>query len=345
MARSNPVIAAGIYKLELTISALPWRIVPPPDATAEEIDRTEWIRHCFHLIGGLPGLISSVIGSTVQYGFYLHESVYDIDDGASGRVALVGASYIEPWQVRSWKMDRYGTLLGAFVNGSTGLVDLDVGKMCHLARRFTGRCYEGESALRSLYFYSESKRRTLVSEEIWLARAGLGFPKFKLTDNAGDDDADAAETLARDFVAGARSYFVEPPWLEMSWDHGGTVVPDHTEKLRYIDHQCRSVLDDNLSELGISQFGARAVGQEMRISSERAAEGLTLGLSVPLDQQVIAPIYERNGWSTDRMCRVVVSGFGDPNVLRIVMEGVRDGTIDKTPDVEAFLMRGLGVTN
>lgn len=344
MARSNPVIASGLYKLELTISALPWRIVPPPDATADELDRTEWIRDSFRAIGGLAALVARVVGSTCQYGFYLSESVYDVDDGPGGRVQLVKASYIEPWQVSSWKLDKFGDLLGAYVQGSTGLVELDAGRMIHLARRFTGRNFEGESALRSLWYYHEAKRRCLTSEEIYLSRVGSGFPKFSLNENAGDADADAAEDIAKRFVSGPRSFFVEPEWLSLSWEHGGSVLPDYSSKLKYIDHQCRSVLSDNLAELGTSQYGARAVGAEMRVASDRAAEGLTLGLAVPFDS-IITGIYERNGWDTRRQCRTIVSGFGDPSTLRLVMEGVRDGTLPLDADVQQYLKRGLGVSN
>jgi hypothetical protein len=223
-------------------------------------------------------------------------------------------------------------------------------KFVHSARRFFGRNYEGESAFRPLYFHDEAMRRIWVSDQIIRERTGEGTLVMQQPPKEEVDPADIAsmETAAERWEGGRSSYLQIPFGWDIDWNYGGT-PPDTEKAIQQHAHMIARMLEDTLSELGYSSFGARAVGQEMRTVTQRVLSGMCAQLATTILQQVIHPIYEMNGWDTSRSCYPHVSGFEDSDRLTRIFEFTRtpkpqDPLLALSPEQEAKLYRVLGLS-
>lgn len=350
MERRNPVIASGIAKMEGSIKSLDLRVLPPPDDVSPEEDfQTEFTKTAMNSIeGGFGGLFSRIFSTDTQYGFSLFEQVWAIEE-LSGFWRIEDMLYVPPWCVASWDIDiDTGLLLGAFTVDETGDKYLPREKFLHSARRFFGRNYEGEAAFRPIYYHDEAMRRTWNSGQIILERTGEGTLVLKQPENPDPKDVAAMEVVAQNWEGGKASYIQLPFGWEISWDYGGT-PPDTDKQNQQHGHMISLMLEDTLSELGFTAFGARAVGQEMRTVTQRVLSGICSSICNTISQQVIYPIYRMNGWDTTRACYPHVSGFEDADRLTRIREFLtaekpKDPLIPMQKDDEQKIRRSSGLS-
>lgn len=349
MARRSPKIAGNLRRRELAIAALDWRILNPPDPSARDRNRTELVRQMFcDIEGGLQRFIEQKFRGTETYGFALFEKVWEIEE-RTGYWRYAKLAHIEPWTVKTWVIDGNGYLVSVIFRFETfDDVNIVADKLIHFARRFNGRNYEGESALRPLYFYDEQKRRMAVGNAITFERAGEGVVVVIMAGDfpPGTQEYTDAVSFGQDWASGSQAFMIQPPSVEeVKFVHGGQNIPDFEGYYRYADHQVDHMTGGFLSELGHSKQGARALGSEMRGEEERAVEGLCNSFCRDVEQKAFRPLYERNGWRPDRMCRLTVSGFEDPGRLSLMMQAFQGGegpVLEKTDEDEDKIRRALG---
>jgi len=340
MERRNPIIASGVTKVEYYTSSLDWRIVDPEAATADETRQAEYIRASVdELPGGFGAFIRRAL-SSVQYGFSLFEKVWKLVDGTYSLRDLV---WIAPWTVQGWVLDAGGDMVGILQLSERGRVFIPRAKLVHFARRFMGRNWEGESALRSLWAYDEAKRQEILSDRITRERWGEGTLVFTEPESPDADDRSRIDAIGVAWQSGEQSYIRLPFGWAYKFEHGGSQAPDPAPRLQYYDHQASRMLDDTLSELGFSAFGARAVGSEMRLASQRQLTGVCSSLCADIEQQVISDFFLLNGW-TSRRPTVTVSGFEDDARLQRVADFAQKNLLGEISERDVIdFRRALGV--
>lgn len=350
MAMSDPIVASGLFKLETYVSALDWRCSPPPEATDLELERTQLVADMLDSMdGGLTSFIKYVMRQ-MQFGFSLFEKVYQLEPGNHGSSSLMRLEqllWLHPSTVRKWIFNETGRMEGIQQKSERGTVFMPKAKLALFTRRGSMRNPEGESALRPLYYYVEAKRRALVNAEIAAERTGCGYLDIVLSESAGEQEISDAITYGELFETGEQSYSIRrSDAIEDVNFKFATSVPDISGKIQMLDHQTTRLLDDTLSELGLSGSGSRAVASEMRINSQRSLTGLCNEICNNVRSQVFHDIYKMNGWNPERMCTLEVGGlfsYEDIAKTRLVMEAMRDGTIDKTPELQKRVLRSLGL--
>ena len=342
MIARDPKIASGLDQNESAVRGLDWRLLAPKDADAVDLVRMDFVIMCLEAMGGLVEISARTLDKQLGYGFGLFEEVWEIEE-STGWWRLEDLLTIEPWCVDRWVLDGRGFARGAMIRDSGGVWMLPIEKAALMPRKFTGRNYEGRSVLRPLYYTSEAKRRTFVGLERAHARFGDGVIVFKLGAGAGEDGEAKARAVIEEWAAGDQMGIVIPFGMDFDFRHGGSVIPDNSGAIKQFDHIIGTVLGDNLSELGHTAHGSRAVGGEMRRSFERGAKGVCLGLCQMIQDQIIRPIYLRNGWDPRRMATPYVSGFEDPAWLSMVISALQSGVIEKVPADQEKLRRATGL--
>jgi hypothetical protein len=323
------------------VAGLDWRVVEPEDATEQELTQTEHIAACLDAIsGGMSGLIRRVM-SREAYGFSLHELVYAIDE-TTGLWRLADAVAIAPWCVKKWLLDDSGRLTGVLAYDELGEHTLSVEKVLLSVRDFQSRNYEGTSALRPLYYYAEAKRDILAADAAIMERAGRGTLVITESVEASDADRTAIDSAAENWQSGGQAWIRLPAGWVTSWDHGGD-IPDPTSRAELYNQAIARVFDDELASLGQNKYGARAVGEEMRVSTQRQLTGVCEELAVEITSQIVYPLYALNGWNQTRACTITSSGFYDFERLTALRDYVSAGIIELTDQDKKSLRRLFGL--
>ncbi|MHC4592838.1 MAG: phage portal protein family protein [Planctomycetota bacterium] len=347
MARQDPIVNSGLIKQALSIAGLPWAFPDPPNPTPDEVARGHLVRGWLrNLRCGWKAAVEATVGGWLEAGFALHELVFNFDP--LGRVRLENLKWLESWQVERWLPPK-GDWERARITGDNGAVDIPRNKLFRFGRRDCGGTRpEGESALRSLIYYLEYKRQALLRDAIAQERFGVGTPELTYDrDAVGDEEVDEAEEILKRLVVGEQGYVMWPTGFELKMFHGGSVKPSVAEPTQLVNEHISRQLDDQLATLGTSQFGARAVGSEMRKATDQVLEGLVGLLCEAVEQQVIRQIYLRNAWDPGRAIRCTVGGFEDLDKLRVLAEFVRQPEFQWTPEdlaaVRMKVLRDFGV--
>ena len=345
MRKADAIIGSSCHRRELTVSALPFRILDPPEPTPEEEKQSQYIRDMLSsLPGGIPGIASRLVRGIYTAGFALMETIWETEETTKNR-RIERLKWVDPWTVYQWVESDGAQLLGAIIRDSAGQNFLAKEKMVHHARGFNGHNWEGDSAMRPLWYVTESKRRTFLSAEIAAEKFGEGVRHYQGTvPEVTAGDIAAIETLEGFFRDNGQDWSFSPYGIEMEYRFGSGSIPPYEDKIRMFDHQLARGMDDTLPELGISEHGARAVGSEQRESTENSEKGLALSICRVIDEQIIYPTFFRNGWDDTRRPRMHVTGFVDWNEIRVIAELVRDGVLSaEDPAVQSKVRREMGI--
>ena len=345
-ARKDPVISSELDRRAKYLSSLDWRVTEPPDATPEEEAITSFVRDALFSIGpsGFAGLISAV-SKRSQFGFSLFELVYEITEEGFWRAEE--AVYIYPATCATWITDISGHLLGVLQKAERGLVAIPVQKLALFVRGFTGRNYEGISALRSCLWAAEYKADHLLTRaqsEALLSSAHLDV----MTDApAASAERNAIIAQLDQWGSAEQRYILHGEGTTITPSFGGSILPD-LSPVKVMNHEIARALDGGLQELGVSEHGARAVGSEMRQASHQALAGEARELCYLLTSQLILPMLQLNGWDIRRTPTITVRGIGavtrdDTDRARLMLEMIRDGVVppDKIDAVSARAMELL----
>lgn len=325
MARRNPIIAAGLTRIEYYVASLDWRVMPPENPTVDEKRHAEQVAEDFDNVpGGLSSTIRQVC-TAVGFGFSAQELVWYEGNLHMGIADLV---WIRPATAEFWVVNQAGDWMWFIQRSERGHVPIPRGKLLHFAWRGRSRAPEGNSALRPLYYYDEAKREILINDQISRQRYGIGTLVWSQPEGgAAEGEIAAVEEISQLWQAGQQAYLIPPPGWTYTIEFGGSIRPDPRQALEYFDHQASRLLDDTLAELGMARYGSHAVGSEMRLATQRQLTGVCREIAKAIDQQVIARVYRANGW-TGRKARMLVTGFEDSERLMTIAQLAQNNLID-----------------
>ena len=330
-ARRDPIVATGLWRRATFAASLDVRVVDPPDATPAEQQQAQLARDMLaSLPGGLAGLIR-LIYTREQFGFSLLEKVWEVEEKTLAW-RLEDLVWIHPMTVKAWGFSESGHMIGCWQKGSNGPpVWVPREKLAHFVRGDTGRNPEGVSALRPIHYYIEAKGDAIATHSASLHLFGEGWLDVTTDETRGQPEFAELESALQDWQEADRRYLIHAPGTEIEARYGGNVLPNLEENLRAYDHQLSRGLDESLQSLGTSAFGARAVGSEMMRATHRSLAGEFSELCVRIQQEVLQPIYERNGWDVTRIptlaARSMANSKDDVDRARVMLEMVRDGVI------------------
>lgn len=334
----DPVPASGLWRRMTYAQSLDWRVTPPPGPNNSELD---WSQHVADDLagigdGGFAALIGNIVGSRDQNGFALFERLWEVDPQTL-RWHLEDLVYIYPLTVFAWLCDDPGFPIG-ILQMCERSEDWEPGdffadkrpipwaKLAHFGRRDFGRNPEGEAVFRPLIYLSELKSQLFENYAASAKIFGEGWLHATTDAEEGTTEWNTIEGMLEAWDEARRRWILTRTGTTVDAKHGATSLPT-LDPVREIDHQQSRGLDDTLQELGTSQFGARAVGSEMRQATHRSLAGEMRSLATELQKKVIYPIYEKNGWDTKRMCSITVrgvTGYEDIAQGRVLLETVRD---------------------
>jgi hypothetical protein len=283
-------------------------------------------------------------------GFSITEKTANVDD-KSGWWMLTGMHWIAPWTVRGWIIDEQtGYALGALLRDDSGTHPLFWESIYYQGQMFWGRNYEGVGVLRPIKYYWDHKTQIILDDAHARDRASSGIPFAEAPDpslyDVDDQDYVRMEQILKNLLysnADDPAYYIAPA----GWQVGVNYLegmPDATPMLQYLDHQIAQAMTDTLSQLGVSEHGARAVGTEQRIEKWSMIGGLCAMTAHNIDHTIHRHIYDLNGWDTSRMCRTVASGANSMDVYRRLLEFLttqvpENPVVEMTPEMKANIER------
>lgn len=319
--RGDPVASTGDMRQRRYVAGLYWEFLDPEDSTPEEQRQTDLVASWFDSIpdGGLSGLIQRVMSREAR-GFSLHEMVYiDPANSASGYWEIKDAVEIQTHCVQKWLLGPDGLVQGVLVRDEAGDHRLWCNKLLLSIRDGTRRTPEGRAALRPLVGYCEAARDTLASDTASFERAARGTLIGIEGTDASDADRKAFDGMAANWQSGGQAWVRLPNGWDVRWDYGGD-IPDPSSRVEIYHQAVARVFDDELQSLGQNKYGARAVGSEMRISTQRQLTGVLEELACDLTAQLVRPLYVLNNWDVRRICTLSSSGFFDPEKIDLLIK-------------------------
>ena len=348
-ARKDSVLAAELERRSKYLASLDWRIVPPPNATPEEEEITQYVRDCLWSMGpaGFAGVIS-MVAKRDQFGWSCCETIWEIEE-TTARWRLESLAYIYPATVHAWLTDEAGDLVGILQQGQRGPVAIPVSKLALFVRGFTGRNYEGVSAIRSCLFSIEAKADSMLQRSISEAVYGPGWLDVSTPAPASSPERAELEAALDQWSDAEQRYLIHDPETIVEPRHGGAVLPG-LEAVSVYNQEISRALDGGLQDLTSNKYGARAVGSEIRAATHTSMLGEAREICYLIGSQLIAPILSLNGWDVTRRPIVTTKGIGaatreDTDRARVMLEMIRDGVIppDKIDEVTARAMELLDV--
>ncbi len=229
---------------------------------------------------------------------------------------------------------------------------IDASRLIVLVCDKEGDNWRGNSILRSVWRPYEYKSRIENIEAVGFDVAA-GVPIAYPPDDADEDQVDAVEEMLQAIVSGESRYGVMPGpkqgenkesrdgWL-VDWPaaKGGEAKDGGPDKAinRYVSEMARNVLAEFM-RLGQDGVGARATGDVQQDPYYAALEAVVSYLEDVLNEALVRPLVE---WNYDvrrfpRLRFAKIAAKSIEVVTKAVAELVKQGAIEPTPELEAWL--------
>lgn len=280
MRRGDPDVHAGLQAIKLPIRSAQYQIVP--GAAENETDRKFALEIANfvedNMFGGLETMTSTgfyqsqpfeeVIENallSLDFGCACHEILWTVD-GSKIRVRKLAprlpSTYFRFWNDRDGEtllaLEQYGYRGGSYIN-----VVLPAEKLDFFTHDKEGSYWYGRSALRYCYASWYIKSQLYRIDAIALERNGMGVPVIILSENATDEDKQAALS----FVTNVNTHEQVGIVIPFGWDFKFVGTTGRLrDPAKSIQHQSEQTLRSFLAgfmAFGTTQTGARAVGAEM----------------------------------------------------------------------------------
>ena len=335
----HPSINSCFSLYDNIISKVTWRVVPPRDATQEEIDRANFTNQCLEDMDiPLRQVIKDALSSNV-YGFCILEKVYRrrlkskgslFNDGLIGikKIALRNQETIQKFiftddgnEVIGVKQNLSGVAGNRF--STKNEVILPRNKYIHIT---TGRNREdpfGKSPLRDIYL---AWRYLTVIEELeasGTAKDLSGLPVIRIPAQYMSSDATPEQktifenfkNIIRNIQSNSQSGVILPSAIDPDTRKElfdiqllavqGTGKSFDTEKIKqYYQNQIYVGLSADLLILGNSGVGSFALGQLKSSLTGSAIESMLDNIVEAFNRDLIRQLYELNGWDSARACKL-----------------------------------------
>ncbi len=293
MLRTDPVVRRSWHMLRQTLLSATWRFMPADDADPVALELARFANEAFGL-DGYSGQMSlsweaqlSYLFEFVPVGYRYAEEVYRVGPDENGKVRVWLDHYAdrEPSAHMRWLSRDNQNLDGVLQNmvGTEKVPQpIPANKLLLLTLNRTGSNFEGAGMLRPVWWWWRTKQRVANLMCVGLDRWAIPTPKVKVdrekADLAGMTDADInamvdeAESQAQAFLAAEQAYLVETNVVTFDNYSASPYLYSQgpLDIIRECDNQISQAFLAQFANLGISDTGARSVG-EIHLSVFRRA--------------------------------------------------------------------------
>jgi len=357
MLRTDPIVFRCWHLLRQTLLSATWRFEPgiEDDPTAEIY--ADYANECFGF-DGYSGQMSLSFEEQLSYllqfipiGYRYAEEIYKSgkDKNGNPRIWLCKFADREPSSHDRW-LSRDGQILDGVIqimnNVKVKPEPIPANKLLLLTFNKTGSNFEGMGMLRPAWFFWRTKQNTSTMMSIGVDRWAIPTPRVTvdrsvaemqgLSDGDIDSMIDDAEAQAAAFVAGEQAYLIENAAVKFdSYGVQPAQAAGPLEVIKECDNQISQAFFAQFSNLGISDTGARSVG-EIHLSVFRR---LAINLCDLVAGQINGP--DRAGGGT--IGRLIRFNFGEDDASklpRLVHQGLDNDTLADSFEKLEPLVRG-----
>lgn len=293
MLRTDPVVRRSWHMLRQTLLSATWRFQPgvENDPIADELARFANEAYGFD---GYAGQMSTSWESQLTYllefvplGYRYAEEIYKVGPDSRGKTKVWLDLYAdrEPSAHSQW-LSRDNQHLDGVLQNTVGVTKtprpIPSNKLLLLTLNRTGSNFEGVGMLRPVWWWWRTKQRVSSLMCVGLDRWAIPTPKISvdrsvaeqqgLTDGDIDEMINDAEAQAQAFISTEQSYLVENPVIQ--FDTYSTTPSLYSQGpldiIKECDNQISQAFLSQFANLGISDTGARSVG-EIHLSMFRRA--------------------------------------------------------------------------
>ena len=284
MLRTDPIVAQSWYILKQTLLSATWRFKPGIEGDPLSEKLAEYANEAFGF-DGYPGQMRVSFEEQLAYllefipvGYRYAEEIYKVGSDKNGKTRIWLDVYAdrEPSAHSDW-ISRDGQILDGVLQNTVGIKaipePIPSNKLLLLTLNKTGSNFEGVGLLRRIWWAWRLKQRSCNLMAIALERYAVPTPKISIDRAAaelggysdGDVDAmvDDGEAQAQAMIAGEKQYLIENEVIKFdtyaAQSNSYSQAPIETN--RYCDNQISQAFLTQFTNLGITDTGARSVGE------------------------------------------------------------------------------------
>lgn len=349
----HAVIAAVLALYEIMCSKVEWKVIPPENATEEELRQTRIINECMHDMEHSWLEFMQEVVSTKTYGFAVHEKVYrrrlkangsKYDDGVIGWKKLAPRSQDT---IDKFIFDESGRdLIG--VKQNLNLVADDYARFSSMVKgkeitiprtkfllfrtgKHRGNPF-GRSALRDCYFSWKFLTQLEEIEATGVARDLQGMPILHIPATYMTEDASPAQKQVFEYFKNAMRNI-------QNNQQANVILPSETDPdtkqplfklellgtegkknfntesiITYHKNNILTALFCDVLILGQGATGSYALGSLKTNLMGLAVESFLREVQEVINSDLIRQTYELNGWDSSRTCRISYDDFQEENL-------------------------------
>ena len=380
----HAVIAAALALYEVMLTKVDWKVVLPEDATEEDKFRAEFIKQCMHDMDHTWLEFIQEVVSMKTYGFSVHEKVYRrrlnskgsrYNDGLIGWKKLSSRSqdtidkFIfddEGREVVAVKQNLTNVQDGynRFVNRKTTEIVIPRSKfLLFRTGKHRGNPF-GRSALRDCYFSWKFLTQIEEIEAAGVARDLQGMPILSIPASFMTPDATASQKaiyeeykkIMRNIQMNQQSGLILPSEVDpdtktplFKLDLLGTEGKKNfnTEAIKdYHKNNILTALFADIMIMGQSSTGSYALGSLKSNLMGVAIEATLREIQDVINQDLVVQTFQLNGWSIDKLPKVVYDDFQEENLeefSKFVQRIASVGLIEKDREVLNKIRSAMGI--
>tara|TARA_Y100000592_G_scaffold9199_2_gene12862 strand:+ start:5808 stop:7223 length:1416 start_codon:yes stop_codon:yes gene_type:complete len=341
MLRTDPIISQSWYILKQTLLSATWRFKPGIDGDPLAEKLCDYANQAYGF-NGYSGQMSISFEDQLSYllefiplGYRYAEEIYkygSLDKDGNPRVWLDRYADREPSSHYKW-LSRDNQILDGVLQQSTGYTKnpdpIPANKLLLLTLGRTGNNFEGKGLLRPIWWCWNVKQKTANSLAIALDRWSIPTPKMTVDRSKAelggysDSDIDAmiedGEEQLRAFISGEQSYLIENSCVTFDSyaAQPNLYSQGPNEVIKLMDNQISQGFNTQFTNLGISDTGARSVG-EVHVSIFRRS-------AINLCDRVASQISGKDRAGGGTIGRLIGFNFGyvDPSRLpKLIHDGL-----------------------
>lgn len=367
----DATIASALSLFEMMISRVDWKVIPPKDATEEELKQAKFLEQCMDDMEHSWFSFIKEVSSMFTYGYCVNEKVLRRryrDKGSKYNDGLVG---IKKLPVRSqttileWKFDEAGRNLTHVVQDTNLLLDgfrlaNSFGGEIHIPRNkfllfrtdVTRDNPQGKSPLSKVYKAWRYRKQIEESEAVGITRGLGGIPRFDIPVDylKGDANADQLATveafrnIGRNLQNNEQACIIMPKFYD---DQNNSLFDfeligppnasqyDTDKAIVRWDNKILQTLFADILQMGNSKGGSFNLADNKSSLVQMAVESRLKEIQDPLNSDLVRTLYEQNGWALDRMAKFEFDQVkeDDLDVLsKFLQRAASVGLIEITPE-------------
>lgn len=379
MTYSVPVNAC-LSLFENLISKVKWRVKPPKNATAQELEQTAFVGECLHdMDSSFREVIKDSLSSNI-YGFAIQEKVYrkrTKENGSlynDGKIGLKKISLRNQETIEGFLFDeKTGDIKGVKQNldlvsnlysrARKGTVVIPRSKYVHITVGRNRNDPFGKSMLRDVYMAWRYLECLQEMEATGVQKDLQGIPVFKVPSQLMSVDASPEQKLIlenlknilRNLQANSQSGVMIPSAVDeltrtplfdiqlLSTD--GKKNYDISKIKEFYQNQIYTGLFADVLILGSNGVGSFALGQIKNSLTGSAVEAMLDNIVDAFERDVIRQLYELNGF-TGRFCQIDYENLHAPDLeltSKFWQRVATSGLVELDRDVLNSIRSAIGI--